>query len=52
MQERKAFSELSKEVRERPGAAQEVDAHKRAIIAAVRHTKKGETETADANSRR
>ncbi|MFN8164474.1 MAG: XRE family transcriptional regulator [Solirubrobacterales bacterium] len=30
------FSELSDEVRRRPGAAEEIDARKRAIIAAVR----------------
>jgi predicted transcriptional regulator len=32
----KAFSDLSEEVRKRPGAAEEIDARKRAIIAAVR----------------
>jgi DNA-binding Xre family transcriptional regulator len=32
----KAFSDLSDEVRKRPGAAEEIDARKRAIIAAVR----------------
>lgn len=32
----KPFSELSKEVRKRPGAAAEIDARKRAIVAAVR----------------
>ena len=32
----KAFSDLSAEVRKRPGAAEEIDARKRAIIAAVR----------------
>lgn len=33
---RKPFSELSKEVRKRPGAAAEIDARKRAIVSAVR----------------
>jgi DNA-binding XRE family transcriptional regulator len=33
---RKPFSELSKEVRKRPGAAAEIDARKNAIVAAVR----------------
>jgi len=33
---RKPFSELSKEVRKRPGAAAEIDSRKRAIVAAVR----------------
>jgi transcriptional regulator with XRE-family HTH domain len=32
----KPFSDLSDEVRKRPGAAEEIDARKRAIIAAVR----------------
>jgi DNA-binding XRE family transcriptional regulator len=32
----KAFSDLSAEVRKRPGAAEEIDARKRAIVAAVR----------------
>jgi DNA-binding Xre family transcriptional regulator len=32
----KAFSDLSEEVRKRPGAAAEIDARKRAIVAAVR----------------
>ncbi|MGB7686155.1 MAG: XRE family transcriptional regulator, partial [Solirubrobacterales bacterium] len=32
----KAFSDLSDEVRKRPGAAAEIDARKRAIVAAVR----------------
>lgn len=32
----KPFRELSKEVRARPGAAEEIDARKRAIVAAVR----------------
>lgn len=32
----KAFSDLSDEVRKRPGAAEEIDARKRAIVAAVR----------------
>jgi hypothetical protein len=31
-----AFRHLSKQVRKRPGAAREIDARKRAIIAAVR----------------
>ncbi|HKI65992.1 MAG TPA: XRE family transcriptional regulator [Solirubrobacterales bacterium] len=34
--EKKPFSELSKEVRKRPGAAAEIDARKRAIVSAVR----------------
>jgi len=33
---RKPFSELSKEVRKRPGVADEIDARKRAIVSAVR----------------
>lgn len=33
---KKPFSELSKEVRKRPGAAAEIDARKRAIVSAVR----------------
>lgn len=33
---RKPFSELSKGVRKRPGAAAEIDARKNAIVAAVR----------------
>lgn len=33
---RKPFSELGKEVRERPGAAAEIDARKNAIVTAVR----------------
>jgi hypothetical protein len=33
---RKPFSELSKEVRRRPGATAEIDTRKRAIIAAVK----------------
>ena len=32
----KPFSDLSNEVRKRPGAAEEIDARKRAIVAAVR----------------
>jgi DNA-binding Xre family transcriptional regulator len=32
----KPFSDLSEEVRKRPGAAEEIDARKRAIVAAVR----------------
>jgi predicted XRE-type DNA-binding protein len=32
----KPFSDLSDEVRKRPGAAEEIDARKRAIVAAVR----------------
>lgn len=32
----KAFSDLSAEVRKRPGAAEEIDARRRAITAAVR----------------
>ncbi len=36
MAKTKAFSDLSAEVRKRPGAAAEIDARKRAIIAAVR----------------
>ena len=32
----KAFSDLSDEVRKRPGAAEEIDARKRVVIAAVR----------------
>jgi DNA-binding XRE family transcriptional regulator len=43
------FDELSSEVRRRPGAAEEIDAHKSAIIAAVRlaelREKMGETQT-------
>lgn len=35
-EKRKPFSELSKEVRKRPGAAAEIDARKRAIVSAVR----------------
>jgi hypothetical protein len=33
---KRPFGELSKEVRARPGAAAEIDARKRAIVAAVR----------------
>lgn len=36
MAKTKDFSDLSAEVRKRPGAAEEIDARKRAIIAAVR----------------
>ena len=36
MAKTKAFSDLSAEVRRRPGAADEIDARKRAIVAAVR----------------
>jgi transcriptional regulator with XRE-family HTH domain len=36
MSKPKPFGELSEEVRSRPGAAEEIDARKRAIIAAVR----------------
>ena len=36
MAKAKAFSDLSAEVRKRPGAAEEIDARKRAIVAAVR----------------
>jgi DNA-binding XRE family transcriptional regulator len=36
MSKTKPFGELSEEVRSRPGAAQEIDARKRAIVAAVR----------------
>jgi hypothetical protein len=34
-----AFIHLSKQVRNRPGAAREIDARKRAIIAAIRLAK-------------
>lgn len=36
MSKPKPFGELSEEVRSRPGAAEEIDARKRAIVAAVR----------------
>lgn len=36
MAKSKPFGELSEEVRSRPGAAEEIDARKRAIVAAVR----------------
>ncbi len=35
---KRPFGELSKKVRARPGAAAEIDARKRAIVAAVRMT--------------
>jgi hypothetical protein len=36
MSKPKPFGELSEEIRSRPGAAEEIDARKRAIVAAVR----------------
>lgn len=36
MAKTKAFRDLSADVRSRPGAAAEIDAHKRGIVAALR----------------